>query len=404
MTDTPLTHIGEPRSGIPPLIHDGIEWAASTLASGHGSFAIDTERAMGIRYSNRAYLIQIRREGAGTFLIDPVGIEDRLETLAEVLSTDTWILHSAFQDLPSLRELGLKPPAVYDTEMAGLLLGFERVSLRSEIADLLGYDLAKEHSFSDWSKRPLNSSLRSYAALDVEFLHELSEILSRKLDEAGRMEWFTQECEEIRLREPKEPSKEPWRRVARSLGIRDRRALGMLDALWQEREKIACERDIAIGRVISNKALAHLALTKPRSLEDVQHSPVLRSRTHKRDVKRYWGALAPVWSAPRQNLPAREIHKNEDIISSPTRWGTLAPEGAQRWGLVRPAVIARAEELGIRQDILLKPAIQKQLAWRGWETVDKIPDILANYGARAWQIENVVPAIIAALKQGKQMN
>ena len=398
MTDPSLTHIVEPRSGIPPLIHDGVEWAASTLASGRGPFAIDTERAMGIRYSNRAYLVQIRREGAGTFLIDPVGIEHRLDVLAEVLRDDTWILHSAFQDLPSLRELGLAPPAVYDTEMAGLLLGFERVSLRSEIADLLGYDLAKEHSFSDWSARPLKSSLRAYAALDVEFLHELSEILSRKLDEAGRMEWFKQECEEIRLREPKEPDEEPWRRVARSLGIRDRRALGMLDALWQERENIARERDIAIGRVISNKALAYLASTKPRSIEDVKGSPVLRSRTHRRDVKRYWKALAPIWSATKHNLPAREIHKNDDIVSSPTRWSSLAPQGAQRWALVRPAVMARAEELGIRQDILLKPAIQKQLAWRGWKTVAEIPTILADYGARPWQIENVVPAIITALE------
>lgn len=400
MTQPELTHIAEPRNGIPPLVHDSIEWASNTLSSGHGPFAIDTERAMGIRYSNRAYLIQIHREGVGTFLIDPVGIEDRLETLATVLGEDTWILHSAFQDLPSLRELGLEPPAVYDTEMAGLLLGFERVSLQSEIAELLGYELAKEHSFSDWSARPLSASLRSYAALDVEFLHELSSELSKKLEEAGRMEWFEQECEEIRLRQPKEPIEEAWRRVARSFNIRDRRALGMLDALWTERENIARERDIAIGRVISNKSLAHLASMKPRSLEDLRRSPVLRSRTGRRDTKRYWKALAPVWSLPNDALPPRDGSKNEEILSSPTRWDTLAPEGAERWTLIRPAVIARAEELGIRQDILLKPLIQKELAWKGWRSIDNIPDILADLGARPWQIENVVPSIVSAIKNG----
>lgn len=399
MIQAGLTHIAEPRNGIPPLVHDSIEWASNALHSGHGPFAIDTERAMGIRYSNRAYLIQIRREGVGTFLIDPIGIEHRLEVLAEILSKDTWILHSAFQDLPSLRELGLEPPAVYDTEMAGLLLGFEHVSLQSEIAELLGYELAKEHSFSDWSARPLNSSLRAYAALDVEFLHELSRKLSRMLEEAGRMEWFEQECEEIRLRMPRDPTEEPWRRVARSLGIRDRRALGMLDALWQERDNIASERDIAIGRVISNKSLAHLAALKPRSLEDVQRSPVLRSRTGRRDAKRYWKAIAPVWSLPRQALPPRDGSKNEELLSSPTRWDTLAPERARRWALVRPAVIKRAEELGIRQDILLKPLVQKELAWRGWQNINDIPDVLANLGARPWQIENVVPAIVEALEQ-----
>ncbi|MBR5951406.1 MAG: HRDC domain-containing protein [Actinomycetaceae bacterium] len=397
MSDVPLITIDVPRGGVPPLIHDGIDWAVRTLASGHGPFAMDTERAMGIRYSNRAYLIQIRREGAGTFLIDPVGIEDRLETLAEVLHTDTWILHSAFQDLPCLRELGLEPPTIYDTEMAGLLLGFERVSLQAEIADVLGYDLAKEHSFSDWSARPLTSALLSYAALDVEFLVELSNELTARLEKAGRMEWFRQECEEIRLRKVKEPTEEAWRSAARSFKIRDRRALGMLESLWEERENIARERDIATGRVLPNKSLAQIASMKPRSLEDLQRSAVLRSRTGRRDAKRYWSAIAPVWSAPQEALPVRENNTNDDYMS-PARWETLAPERAERWALVRPAVIARAEELGIRQDILLKPLIQKQLAWQGWKSINDIPEILANLGARPWQIENVVPAIVTALE------
>src|ERR1700745_2565561 len=46
--------------------------AAELLDGGHGAFAVDAERASGFRYSNRAYLIQIRRAGAGTVLIDPV--------------------------------------------------------------------------------------------------------------------------------------------------------------------------------------------------------------------------------------------------------------------------------------------------------------------------------------------
>ena len=118
-----------PREGIPDVTHEDIDDAVAALTAGHGPFSIDTERAMGIRYSARAYLVQIRREGAGTFLIDPVGIEDRLGPLAEALAADQWILHAADQDLPSLREIGLNPPDVFDTEVAGILLGLERVSL-----------------------------------------------------------------------------------------------------------------------------------------------------------------------------------------------------------------------------------------------------------------------------------
>ena len=49
-----------------------IHATAALLSRGTGPFAVDAERASGFRYSNRAYLIQIRRAGSGTVLIDPV--------------------------------------------------------------------------------------------------------------------------------------------------------------------------------------------------------------------------------------------------------------------------------------------------------------------------------------------
>ena len=102
-----------PADGVPPLSVTPYEIAAAAalLASGHGPFAVDAERASGFRYSNRAYLVQIRREGAGTVLIDPVNHgADTLTTLApvaEVLATDEWVLHAADQDLPCLAEIGM---------------------------------------------------------------------------------------------------------------------------------------------------------------------------------------------------------------------------------------------------------------------------------------------------------
>ena len=116
-----------PAEGVPALsvTADDIAAAADRLASGTGPFAVDAERASGFRYSNRAYLIQIRRTGAGTVLIDPVNHGgspiDALAPVAEVLAEDEWILHAADQDLPCLAEVGLRPPALYDTELAGRL-------------------------------------------------------------------------------------------------------------------------------------------------------------------------------------------------------------------------------------------------------------------------------------------
>jgi ribonuclease D len=124
---TPLL---EPADGVPELIvdFDQIVAAARFLESGHGPFAVDAERASGFRYSGRAYLIQIRRAGAGTVLIDPVSGDGdpltRLQPIAEVLGGDEWILHAADQDLPCLAEVGLRPAALYDTELAGRLAGY----------------------------------------------------------------------------------------------------------------------------------------------------------------------------------------------------------------------------------------------------------------------------------------
>src|SRR5699024_12560253 len=84
-----------------------------------------------------------------------------------------WILHAAIQDLPSLRQAGLWPDRLFDTELAGRLLGYPRVSLAALLENKLNVTLAKEHSAADWSVRPLSEDMRNYAALDVELLHEL---------------------------------------------------------------------------------------------------------------------------------------------------------------------------------------------------------------------------------------
>ena len=168
-----------PAGGVPDVAvaADEIAGAAEMLARGTGPFAVDAERASGFRYSNRAYLIQIRRSGAGTVLIDPVNHGgspiDVLKPLADVLGEDEWILHAADQDLPCLAEVGLRPAALYDTELAGRLAGFDRVNLAAMVERLLGLVLTKGHGAADWSQRPLPEAWLNYAALDVEVLIEL---------------------------------------------------------------------------------------------------------------------------------------------------------------------------------------------------------------------------------------
>lgn len=212
-TESEPTPLLRPAGGIPDLcVTVGeIAAAAELLDRGRGPFAVDAERASGFRYSGRAYLIQIRRAEAGTVLIDPVSHGgDPLTVLApvaEVLSTNEWILHSADQDLPCLAEVGMRPPALYDTELAGRLAGFDRVNLAAMVERLLGLGLTKGHGAADWSKRPLPSAWLNYAALDVELLIELRAAISRVLAEQGKTDWAAQEFEHLRSFESRPPGR-----------------------------------------------------------------------------------------------------------------------------------------------------------------------------------------------------
>src|SRR5690606_18481791 len=113
-----------------------------------------------------AYLVQVNRRGAGTFLFDPTEL-DSFRPLAEAIAGEEWILHSAGQDLACLEALGLVPERLFDTELASRLLGFERVGLGAIVERLLGIHLRKAHSAADWSTRPLPGPWLEYAALDV---------------------------------------------------------------------------------------------------------------------------------------------------------------------------------------------------------------------------------------------
>ena len=193
----------EPRDGLPPVIDtdEALTEVTGRLAKGEGPVAIDAERASGYRYGQRAYLVQIRRAGTGTLLIDPIACPDLSGIDAAVGEAES-VLHAASQDLPCLAEIGFRPRRLFDTELAGRLLGYPRVALGTLVEEVLGYHLEKGHSADDWSVRPLRDDLLRYAALDVEVLVELRDALAAELASQGKMEWARQEFDAVLAARP----------------------------------------------------------------------------------------------------------------------------------------------------------------------------------------------------------
>ncbi|MGW0284090.1 ribonuclease D [Streptomyces sp. NPDC003236] len=392
---TPLL---EPREGIPPVIADEAALAEviAAFAAGSGPVAVDAERASGYRYGQRAYLVQLRREGAGSALIDPVACPD-LSGLGEALTGVEWVLHAATQDLPCLREIGMVPTRLFDTELAGRLAGFPRVGLGAMVEGVLGFVLEKGHSAVDWSTRPLPEPWLRYAALDVELLVDLRDALEKELDRQGKLDWALQEFGAIAAAPPAEPRKDPWRRTSGMHKVRRRRQLAVVRELWQTRDRIAQRRDVSPGKVLSDAAIVEAALSLPANVHALAALNGFGHRVGRRQLDQWQAAVDRAKALPEAQLP----QPGQQVTGPPPprAWADKDPAAAARLSAARAGVSALAEQLGMPQENLVSPDTVRRVCWEPPAAVDAgtVADALAGYGARPWQVEQVTPVLVAAL-------
>jgi ribonuclease D len=370
---------------------------SGAIASGDGPIAVDTERASGYRYSQRAYLVQVRREGVGTVLVDPVALGDRVESLAAALADTEWVLHAASQDLPCLAELNLRPDKLFDTELAGRLAGFERVALGTLVEQLLGYRLEKGHGAADWSRRPLPQDWLNYAALDVELLVPLRDALEAELRSQGKFEWALEEFEALRTAIPAPPRAEPWRRTSGIHRVRTPRGLAAVRSLWEARDALARQRDVAPGRVLPDSAIVHAAVAGPDDELGLLQLPVFRGRSQRRLADVWMRALRTAAGLTRDQLP--DPSPPNDGPPPANRWADKDPAAAARLAAARAAIAAIAEQYRLPVENLLQPDLVRRTCWEPPKPIDheSVADALRAGGAREWQIGLTLDALVVAL-------
>lgn len=403
-----LPILDSPADGVPDLVDDeaGLTATIERFAAGTGPIAVDAERAHGFRYSARAYLIQLRRAGAGTALIDPVAFrpgvgEADLSKLGDAISDADWIVHAASQDLPCLVEINLVPRTLFDTELAARLLGDPRVALGTLIENAFGQRLLKEHSAANWSTRPLPENWLNYAALDVELLIELRNILATRLDQAGKREWAEQEFAYLaeHSQDVRPPRAEPWRRTSGIHAVRSPRGLAVVRELWTERDGLARKSDTAPGRIVPDRAIADAGVLSAKSTVE---SPQLRSiagfnrRTAKRFEANWLAALQRAGDLTASELP--KLRAASDELPPTKVWANKKPAAHARFSAAREAMIGLAGELQLPVENLLTPDFLRQLAWAPPTPVDPdaVDERLAGLGARPWQRQLVTPEIVRA--------
>lgn len=262
--------------------------------------AVDLEADNMHSYEEKLCLIQMKA-GGEIVLIDPFSIEN-VEALKSFLdSREVW-MHGADYDFSLfLRAFSWVPRQVFDTQVAARLVGYRRFGLASLMEECFDLEFCKKSQREDWSQRPLPQEMCDYAALDVEHLLELADLLLCKLEDTGRTKWFQESCEAARtqaMERPMQEGREPWR--INGSGKLSRRGLGYLEALWNWRDGKARTRDVPAFKVLQNQWLIDWCL----ALEEGRPMPWPR-RFNEQRKKQIQALVNPVKGLPKEELPEK---------------------------------------------------------------------------------------------------
>lgn len=387
------------RDGLSEVIDspEQLNQVVSAVGAGSGPIAIDAERASGYRYSQRAYLIQIRREGAGTALVDPIPF-GQLPDLNNAFGDAEWILHAASQDLACLREVGLNPTRLFDTELAARLLGYPRVGLATLVESILGQAMRKEHSAVDWSQRPLPAPWLEYAALDVEVLVELRDILHEELVSQEKLTWAQEEFQHLIDHRPL-PRVDPWRRTSGIHKVKNRRALAAVRELWITRDELAQQGDTTPGRLIPDSALVAAALALPTNRHRLLGVQGFHGRGAKRFVDQWSQAIARALELAEEELP--KPARRADGPPQLRNWIDKEPESAARFLTAKSRLQEFAEARRVPMENLLTPDYLRRVLWRPPTSAEDLEhgvgEALQEMGARQWQIQITAPLIAESI-------
>lgn len=362
----------EPQTPVPYTYVDTAETLALCVRELKGArlIGLDTEFVGEHTYHPRLALIQLWARGV-VWLIDPLALSD-LSPLCAPLSQPKCIIvmHDAEIDTQVVqRATGATLPNPFDSQLAAAFVGLPECSgLATLVATLMGKRLSKGQQVSDWLKRPLSEKQLRYAAEDVLYLDELHRVLSRKLKRLDRVEPFTQELQERRLRwlSPMD-LEQKFKGFLDAPNLTERQFTALKNLLiW--REKTAQARDVPRRHVLADDSLTLIAMGLPASFEELKGYRQVSERAIKRHGQEIVEIIVQAQQAPAERRPQpRHKRLSGEGVTARLPFVKMAAEMLAATAQIAPGLIARAKEVEeICRHALRSPAPPDLPSLQGW--------------------------------------
>lgn len=333
--------------------------------------ALDTEFVRTNTFYSNLGLLQIA-DSTACYLIDPLCITDWTEFSSLLSESECcFVIHSCGEDLNLLFTfLEVLPTKVFDTQLAAAFLDMgHSVSYQALVSELLGIELAKAETRSDWLRRPLSATQLSYAAADVQFLLEMQKLFRQRLADKGVLEWFYEECEQRLKIAPMFEDKTRWQSLYASISNAWRlsdNGLKILQQLCYWREQEARQRNKPRFWIAKDLDLLNIAI-QSSEVDSVSLEVLLENeRVDKRLLKRYSEQLLAL--VQLNNSDFAEIDRG--LINTP-----LTAPWRRKLKSCQLLVASKAEELAVAPELLgRKKQLQElirgfkntgELSWEG---------------------------------------
>jgi len=369
------------------LIENAADLAEVTAAAHRArAVVLDTEFIRRRTYHPQVALVQLcipggaGEEGAAA-LVDPLAIGDPAPLASLLADTGVLkVLHSASEDLEVFRHwLGVLPEPLFDTQRAAAFadIGFG-LGYRTLVEQLLGVDLPKGETCSDWLQRPLTAAQCDYAALDVIHLLPLWRELERRLGGGDKLEWVLSDGADA-VAAAARGGGDYYARI-KGAGKLDQRQLGALAALCEWREETARRLDKPRGWIIDDRACLALARRLPTDPGELPDIPELPASARRRYGEQWLAVLRAQRDRQAEDLPPAlpaplDAEQRQRLQRLKAQRQRLARELC-----VAPEVVLQARDLELLVHESEGSAITEPAHWRARTVLDPLRDSLSGVG------------------------